>query len=155
MLVNKSELGQPVQYQSTQLGQAGFTLIEIMIVVVVIAILAAIALPSYQSYTRKAKIKEAQSNLIGLSLSVESSYQRQLSYHAVSLADSNAIKNVFTTWSPTTDSFAYSYESLDLGRGFKLSATGSESTLAGCVLTLENNGGRTISGCGYVTEWVK
>lgn len=38
--------------------QAGFTLIELMIVVAIVAILAAIALPAYQSYTKRAKFTE-------------------------------------------------------------------------------------------------
>jgi type IV pilus assembly protein PilA len=55
----------------TQRAQAGFTLIELMIVVAIIGILAAVALPAYQTYTKKAKFSEVVLSTAGLKTAVE------------------------------------------------------------------------------------
>lgn len=128
----------------------GFTLIELMIVVVIIAILAVIALPSYQNYVTRAKIKEAQSNLVALSLAAENIYQRTLIYPTVSTpADPAAL---FNTWKNSSEDFKYTYEGNKTT--YTLKAMGQKGKVTGCELILDETGKKDILTCGNQTTWV-
>lgn len=51
--------------------QAGFTLIELMVVVIILGILAAIALPAFASMTRRARYAEAKLDLNTIAKSLQ------------------------------------------------------------------------------------
>lgn len=60
--------------------QAGFTLIELMIVVAIIAILTAIAIPAYIGIQKKAARSEAKANLPAIGLALETFYAENSNY---------------------------------------------------------------------------
>lgn len=60
--------------------QAGFTLIELMIVVAIIGIISSIALPSYKNYVKRGKIAEATSILADLRIKMEQHFQDNRTY---------------------------------------------------------------------------
>ena len=59
---------------STSRHQAGFSLIELMIVVVIIGILAAVAIPAFVGHMRKAKTSEAMLQLNKVGKNAKSQY---------------------------------------------------------------------------------
>ncbi|MGX9608316.1 type IV pilin protein [Acinetobacter sp. T63] len=138
-------------------SSAGFTLLELMVAVIILAILAAIAMPMYSNYITKAKARSAQSDLVALSLVMESLYQRNLKY--VDSAGEKTVSDYFTTnsmtgsWQPSADTFDYKLTVTTTT--YSLKAIGNDRN-HGCEITLTNTNSRSITGdsaCGGLTSW--
>jgi len=76
------------QYRSAR--QAGFTLVELLIVVIILGILAAIVLPQFASTTDDAKIAALDTDLSGLRSAVELYYQQHGAYPSAAGDGTNA-----------------------------------------------------------------
>lgn len=66
--------------------QAGFTLIEIMIVVVIVGVLSAIAYPSYERHVKRSLESEAQGQIIQLAGALEAHRAKNFSYSGASIS---------------------------------------------------------------------
>ena len=113
------------------MNNQGFTLIELMIVIVILAIIASIAIPSYSNYVKKAHIKAAQSDLVALSLVLENTYQRTLSYPVQTTSNTATTKTAFSSWNPSETIFSYKVNST--AGAYTITATKDN-----CTLTMSN-----------------
>jgi len=77
---------------------AGFTLVEIMIVIAIIAILAAIAIPNYKNYQMKAKTSEVKSNLGAIKTSQETYSSEKNTYILCTPSPPNVPGTVKVPW---------------------------------------------------------
>lgn len=134
-----------------------------MISVAIIGILAAIAMPAYDSYITKSKLKAAQADLVGLSLSLENLYQKQLSYPSVTTSNTadtqcvayNGTKSCSTSsWKPSQSAdFNYSIINAQ-AKSYQLQAAGTTGKVNGCTIVLTSDNTRSISNCpGFNGGW--
>ena len=142
---------------------AGFTLIELMIVVAVVAILTRVAYPNYTDYVVRGKMTEATSNLGGLRVNMEQYYQDNRKYNG-------AASGVCGVAMPTADIkyFTFTCASANAsGAGdqqYTITATGSGRGMSGFAYTIDQNNNKTTAiafpadtakwGTGDPTCWI-
>ena len=128
--------------------EAGFSLIEVMIVVVIIAVLAAIAYPAYDIHTVKTRRATAAACLMERAQFAERFYTTNLTYTGMpdpaqcdDVATFYQIAAVAAAASATT----YTFEAVPQG------AQATKDTRCG-TLSLNQTGTRAITGTGTVDE---
>jgi type IV pilus assembly protein PilA len=82
--------------------EKGFTLIELLVVVIILGILTAIAIPSYLSFTGRAKTSAAKANLRSFVPDVESFYADNGTYASMNVG------NLKTTYDQSLNTAVYS-----------------------------------------------
>jgi type IV pilus assembly protein PilE len=141
-----------------KLGQnreAGFTLIEVMIVVVIIAVLGAVALPSYNDYILRSRLAEAYANLGDMAVKLEQYYQDNRTYNGVPppCTGGGTVANLPTA--ANAKYFTISCPTLT-GTGFTVQAAGNAANVAGFTFTVDQTGLKQTTavpaGSGYSTN---
>jgi type IV pilus assembly protein PilA len=88
-----------VEVEGEGVAEAGFTLIELMVVLLIIAILLAIAIPTFLGVTTSAHDRAVQSNLTNANTEVQAQYQNGQSY-AFAAAAQTPVQNTLNTSAP-------------------------------------------------------
>jgi type IV pilus assembly protein PilA len=103
MLLARAKEARAAELQGESRLEAGFTLIELMVVLLIIAILLAIAIPTFLGVTGSANDRAAQSNLTNGLTEAKALYQNAQTYTGINVVASAPEFKWVTGASPTGD----------------------------------------------------
>lgn len=134
--------------------QAGFSLLELMIVVAIIGIIAAIAVPSYENSVVKTNRKAVTACMLEVSQFMERFYTTNLRYHqdltgtAVAIPDLGCRKDL-------EGSYALAFQATPTASTYSVQATPIGRQLAkdtSClIMRIDQTGARTVTGSWSAT----
>lgn len=94
---------------------AGFTLIELMIVIAIIGILAGIGYPSYMSHVKKANRADGIDSLLALAGRMEEFYMNNDTYTGAPVANATSSDKLYTLSITAQTDFAYTIQATPVG----------------------------------------
>ncbi len=132
--------------------QAGFTLIELMIVVAIIGILATLAIPAYQDYIARAQMSEAMVLADGLKMPVSETFAQ----NGTCPANLSAISNGIPISTAITGTYVLSVTASGTGiaeGGCKITATMKATGVSTGIVSTKLQLTMTTSAAGGTNTW--
>jgi type IV pilus assembly protein PilE len=117
---------------------AGFTLVELMIVIAILGILGSVAYPSYVNHMKKANRADGIDSLLALAGRMEEYYMNNDTYVDATVANVNSSDGKYTLAITTATAFAYTITATPVGGdsycgNLTLNSLGVKGTSAGTV----------------------
>jgi type IV pilus assembly protein PilE len=124
--------------------EAGYTLVEMMIVVAILGILGAVAIPAYQGYVATGKEAEGKAGLSNIALLEEQAFAQNRTYAAGANAAALTAAIGFTAEANTNYTWSVAAGASGIGTSFTATADGSANGLP--IFTIDEANNKTRDG---------